>query len=114
VVEETILAHHPTGETMNLRPILHHPGRLAAAAVTVGLFFWAGSATAGSDGADAVSGKNQTDAPVASLADGGTLAEYLDTLTPADRAQTIVALIPNVRGALAAIVASNVATSNTH
>jgi hypothetical protein len=49
-----------------------------------------------------------------SLADANTMGEYLDTLTPTERAQTIIALIPNVSGALEAIVAGNLAAAITH
>jgi hypothetical protein len=112
VGEENILAYHPTGETMNLRSILHHPGRIAAAVVTAGLVFAAGSA-AGSEGAHSVPAQTHTDAPVASAADADTLWHFLGTLPPAERAQTIIALNPNVSGAIEAIVAGDVAAANT-
>ena len=48
---------------------------------------------------------------MASAADADTLYHYLGTLTPDDRAQTIIALNPNIRGALEAIVAGNMAAA---
>ena len=48
---------------------------------------------------------------VPSAADADTLYHYLGTLPPAARAQTIIALNPNVRGALAAIVAGDLAAA---
>jgi hypothetical protein len=98
---------------MNLRTILHYSVRIAAAAVLAGLVFVAGTA-AGSDGAAPVSHQTHSDAAEPSLTDANTIGEYLETLTPADRARTIIALNPNVSSALAAIVAGNVAAANTH
>jgi hypothetical protein len=97
---------------MNLGTILHHPVRIAATVVTAGLVFAAGTA-AGSEGGHSVPERTLTDAPVASAAEADTLWRYLGTLTPAARAQTILALNPNVRGALEAIVAANVVDSST-
>ena len=117
VVEETILAHHPTGETMKLRTLLHHPGHVAAAVVTAGLLFAAGTAAgsaAGSEAPRSAVAQTHTDAPVPSAADADTFYHYLGTLSPDAHAQAIIALNPNVRGALEAIVAGEVAYANTH
>jgi hypothetical protein len=115
VVEENILAHHPTGDTMKLRTILHHPGRIAAVAVTAGLVFAAGSAAGSATGPDRAHptvAQTDTDAPASSTAaDADTLWHYLTTLPPTARVQTIIALNPNVNGALSAIIAGNVAAS---
>ena len=102
---------------MKLRSIRRHPGRIAAAALTAGLVFAAGSVAGnalGSDGAHAAAAQTHTDTPAPSAAAADTLYHYLTTLSPADRAQTIIALNPNVRGALEAIVAGNVAAATTH
>jgi hypothetical protein len=99
---------------MKLQRILHHPGRIAAAVVTAGLFFAAGNA-AGSESAQPDTTPPGRDVPAATAAaDADTLYYYLGTLTPAERAQTIIALNPNVSGALEAIVAGNQAAANTH
>jgi hypothetical protein len=102
---------------MNLRSILQHPVRVAAAVVAAGLLFGAGTAAgsaAGSEGAQPDTTQPGRDVPVASsAADADTLYHYLGTLPPAERAQTIIALNPNVRGALEAIVAGNEAAANT-
>jgi hypothetical protein len=104
---------HARRETIKLRTILHHPGRIAAAAEVAGLVFAAGTAVR-SENAAPVTSQPHTDAPMPSLADANTIGEYLDTLTPTERAQTIIALNPNVSGALEAIVAGNLAAANTH
>ncbi len=117
VVEENILAHHPNGRNDELRTILHYPGRIAAAAVTAGLLFAAGGAAgsaSGSEGAHSDTTQPSRDVPVATAADADTLWHYLGTQSPTDRAQTIIALNPNVSGALEAIVAGMQATANTH
>jgi hypothetical protein len=98
---------------MNLSTILHHPGRIAAAVVAAGLLFAAGTA-AGSETSQPNTTQPRQDVPAASAADAGTLYDYLGTLSPADRAQTIIALNPNVSGALKAILAGNLATANAH
>lgn len=97
---------------MNFHSILHHPGRIVAAVVTAGIIFGAGTA-AGSHTAQPDTTQPSRDVPVASAADADTLYQYLGTLPPAERAQTIIALNPNVSGALEAIVAGNVAVANT-
>jgi hypothetical protein len=98
---------------MKLRSILHHPGRIAATVVTAGVVFAAGTA-AGSQTAQPDTTPPSRDVPVVSTAaDADTLYHYLGTLPPAERAQTIIALNPNVRGALEAIVAGNQAAANT-
>jgi hypothetical protein len=97
---------------MNLGTILQHPVRIAAAVVTAGLVFAAGTA-AGSEGTHSDPPQTHTDAPTASAADADTLWQYLATLPPAARAQTIIALNPNLSSALAAIVAGNVAAATT-
>ncbi len=99
---------------MNIRTILHSPSRIAALAAVTGLLFAACGSASGSEGAPAVTTQPRQDVPVASAADADTLWHYLGTLPPADRAQTIIAFNPNVRGALQAIVAGMVATANTH
>jgi hypothetical protein len=96
---------------MKLRTILHHPGPIAAAVVTARLFFAAGSA-AGSEVVQPDTTRPSRDVPV-TTADADTFYHYLGTLPPAERAQTIIALNPNVSGALEAIVATDVATANT-
>ena len=99
---------------MRLRTILRHPGRIAVAVVTAGLFFAAGNAV-GSETTQTDTTPPGRDVPAATAAaDADTLYHYLGTLAPADRAQTIIALNPNVHGALEAIVAGMVATANTH
>jgi hypothetical protein len=98
---------------MKLSTVLHHPGRLAAAAVVAGFAFAAGTAV-GSEGGAPVASQPHTVAPTPSLADANTIGEYLDTLTPTERAKTIIALKPNVSGAVEAIVAGNLAVANTH
>jgi hypothetical protein len=99
---------------MKLRTILHRPTRAAAVVAVAGLLFAACGTASGSEGADTRHAQPRQDTPVASAADADTLYHYLGTLTPDERAQTIIALNPNVRGALAAIVAGNVAAANTH
>ncbi len=99
---------------MNIRTILHRPARAAAVLGVAGLLFAACGSASGSEGADSRPAQPRQDTPVASPADADTLYHYLGTLTPRDRAQTIIALNPNVRGALAAIVAGNFAAANTH
>jgi hypothetical protein len=102
---------------MNLRSILHHPGRIAATVVAAGLLFGAGTAAgsaASSEGAQPDTTQPARDVPVASAADADTLYQYLATRAPADRNQTIIALNPNISGALEAIVAGDVAAANTH
>ena len=99
---------------MNIQSILHHPGRIAAAVVAAGLLFGAGTAAgnaAGSEGAQPDTTQPGRAVPVASAADADTLYHYLGTLPPAARAQTIIALNPNVSGALEAIVAGDVAAT---
>jgi len=116
VVEEDILAHTLKGGTMNLQSILHHPGRIAATVVTAGLLFGAGTAAgsaASSEGAQPDTTQPGRDVPVASATDADSLWQYLGTLTPADRNRTLIALNPNVSGALEAIVAGNVAAAMT-
>ena len=95
---------------MNLRTILHHPGRIAATVVAAGLLFAAGTA-AGSETTQPDTTQPRQDVPVASAADADTLYHYLDTLTPTERDQSIIALVPNVSGALEAIVAGNLAAN---
>lgn len=98
---------------MNLRSILHHLGRVAAAVVAAGLVFAAGS-VAGSQTARPDTTPPGRDVPVASAAaDADTLWHFLGTLPPAERAETIIALNPNVSGALEAIVAGEEAAANT-
>jgi hypothetical protein len=98
---------------MNLQSILGHPGRVASTVVAAGLLFAAGTA-AGSTTAQPDTTQPRRDVPVASAAaDADTLYHYLATLAPDERAQTIIALNPNVSGALEAIVAGNVAAANT-
>lgn len=99
---------------MKLRTILHHPGRIAAAAVTAGLLFAACGSASGSETARPDTTHPSRDVPAATAADADTFWQYLGTLSPADRAQTIIAFNPNVRGALEAIVAGNVAYAKTH
>ena len=99
---------------MNIRTMLQHPSRAAVAIAVAGLLFAACGTASGSEGADTRPAQPRQDTPVASAADADTLYHYLGTLTPDDRAQTIIALNPNVRGALAAIVAGNLAAANTH
>ena len=99
---------------MNLRTTLHHPTRAAAALAVAGLLFAACGTAAGSEDADTKPAHARQDTPAASAADADTLYHYLGTLTPTDRAQTIIALNPNVSGALEAIVAANLAAANTH
>ena len=98
---------------MNLRTFRCHPGRVAATVVAAGLLFAAGTA-AGSATTQPDTTKPRQDVPVASAADADTLYHYLTTLTPDDRAQTVIALVPNVRRALEAIVAGNLAAAITH
>ena len=99
---------------MSIRTMLQHPSRAAVAIAVAGLLFAACGTASGSEGADTRPAQPRQDTPVASAADADTLYHYLGTLTPDDRAQTIIALNPNVRGALAAIVAGNLAAANTH
>ena len=66
---------------MNLRTILHHPGRIAATVVAAGLLFAAGTA-AGSETTQPDTTQPRQDVPVASAADADTLYHYLTTLTP--------------------------------
>ena len=103
---------------MNLRTILHHPGRIVATIVAAGVLFVAGTAAGSATTQPGTSQPGTThprqDVPMNSAADADTLYHYLTTLTPADRAQTIIALNPNVRGALKAIVAGNLAAANIH
>ncbi|MEX1008119.1 MAG: hypothetical protein WD271_09790 [Acidimicrobiia bacterium] len=97
---------------MSLNTILQHPVRIAAGVVTAGLLFAAGSAVGSAADTEAVhtaAALTHTDAPVASNADAEILWDYLATLPSAERDQTIIALNPNVSGALEAIVAGNVA-----
>jgi hypothetical protein len=99
---------------MNLRTSLQHPVRIAAAVVTAGLLFAAGGAVAsGSEGAPTDTTPTSRDVPVASAAEADILWQYLGTLPQAERAETIIALNPNVRDALEAIVAGDVAAANT-
>jgi hypothetical protein len=104
---------------MKISTILHSPKRAAAVAAVAGLLFAAGGTVGtafGSGGAPADTTSNGRDVPgtAASAADADTFYHYLGTLTPADRAQTIIAFNPNVRGALEAIIAGEVAAANTH
>ena len=99
---------------MSLNTILHHPVRIAATVVTAVLLFAAGSAVGGATGSEAVhtaAAQTHTDAPVASVADAEALWDYVATLPPAAHGQILIALNPNVSGALEAIVAGNVAAS---
>jgi hypothetical protein len=96
---------------MNLRTILHRPTRAAAVVAVAGLLFAACGTASGSEGADTRPAQPRQDTPVASAADADVLYHYLGTLTPDDRAQTIMALNPNIRGALEAIVAGNLAAA---
>ena len=99
---------------MKLHTTHHHPGRIAAAALTVGLLAAACGSASGSEAARPDNTQPSRDVPVATAADADTLWQYLGTLSPADRAQTIIAFNPNVRGALEAIIAGNVAYATTH
>jgi hypothetical protein len=94
---------------MTIRTILHGPTRAAAALAVAGLLFAACGTASGSEGADTRPTQHRQETPAASAADADTLYHYLGTLTPADRAQTILALNPNVGRALAALVAANIA-----
>jgi hypothetical protein len=101
---------------MKLQSILHHPGRIAATVVAAGLLFGAGTAAgsaASSEDAQPATTQPGRDVPVASAADADSLWQYLGTLSPADRNRTLIALNPNVSGALEAIVVGNVAAAMT-
>lgn len=99
---------------MNTRTMLHRPGRTAAVVAVAGLLFAACGSASGSESTHARDTKPHQEITAATTADVDTLWGYLNTLTPAERNQTIVALNPNVRGALEAIIAGEVATANTH
>jgi hypothetical protein len=99
---------------MKIRNILDRPARAAAVLGVAGLLFAACGSTSGSEGAHSQPAHPHQDTPAPSPADADTLYHYLGTLTPLDRAQTVIALNPNVRGALDAIVAGNLAAANTH
>jgi hypothetical protein len=97
---------------MNLRTILRSPTHALAVAAFAGLLFAACGSASGSETAHPDTTRPRQDVPAASAAEADMFWHYLGTLTPADRAQTIIAFNPNVRGALDAIVAGQVAAAN--
>ncbi len=72
---------------MNLRTILHHPGRIVATIVAAGVLFVAGTAAGSATTQPGTSQPGTThprqDVPMNSAADADTLYHYLTTLTPA-------------------------------
>jgi hypothetical protein len=99
---------------MNVRMILHSPNRAAAAVAVAGLLFAACGTASGFEATHPDTTRPTRDIPVTSAADADTLWQYLATLAPAERNQAIIALNPNVSGALEAIVVGMVASANTH
>jgi hypothetical protein len=101
---------------MKISTFLHNRGRTVAVVAVAGLLFAAGGAVGtafGSGGATADTTPTGQDAPVtASAADADTLYHYFATLAPDERARAIIAFNPNVRGALEAIFAGDLAAAN--
>jgi hypothetical protein len=94
---------------MNIRSILQSPARTAAVVAEAGLLFAACGTASGSEGRRATPPRHGAESAIVSAADADTLWHYLGTLTPTERAQRIIAFNPEVRHALAALLARDLA-----
>jgi hypothetical protein len=97
---------------MNIRTILRSPKRAAAVVAVAGLLFAACGSGSSSERGDAASARRVATAPRS--ADVDTLWSWLAALPPADREQALVAFVPDVRGALQALLAGMVAPGVGH